>query len=135
MKKQLPYFESETECKNYLEALRWPNGVISPFDEYSKIYLCKGEKFRCRNTGKYFNVRTGTLFSNSRLSLNNWTDLLNQAWQGNIDVKWIAEQYNLSLKSAYLIHQKLLSVIEMEKTEQPTAEQFTLADWLFQIKN
>lgn len=53
--------------KNYV------NGkVISPFDENSKVYKCKNGKYRCANTGKYFDVKTGTIFANTKLPLRYW---------------------------------------------------------------
>ena len=50
-------FKDEQTCIEYLEELRWGGNVISPFDETSTVYKCKGNKYRCRNTGKYFNVK------------------------------------------------------------------------------
>jgi DUF2075 family protein len=46
--------------------------VISPFDPSSKVYKCKDNKYRCKNTGKYFNVRTATLFDNTKVELRRW---------------------------------------------------------------
>lgn len=47
-------------------------GILSPFDPDSVVYQCKGHKYRCKNTGKYFNVKTGTLFEGSKISLKKW---------------------------------------------------------------
>lgn len=60
----LKAFPSEQDCINHLEKLRWNGTVISPFDETSKVYNCAGNKYKCKNTGKYFNVRTNTIFDN-----------------------------------------------------------------------
>lgn len=65
-------FKDEQTCIEYLEELRWGGNVISPFDETSTVYKCKGNKYRCRNTGKYFNVKTNTLFDNTKISLQKW---------------------------------------------------------------
>jgi len=46
--------------------------VVSPFDPTSKVYVCKDNKYRCKNTGKYFNVRTATLFDNTKIELRKW---------------------------------------------------------------
>lgn len=68
----LKVFPSEQVCINHLEKLRWNGFVISPFDPTSKVYKCKDNKYRCKNTGKYFNVRTNTLFDNSKIKLIKW---------------------------------------------------------------
>jgi len=68
----LSVFSDEESCIKHLEALRWGGLVISPFDPSSKVYRCKGNKYRCRNTGKYFNVKTGTMFDNTKLPLQKW---------------------------------------------------------------
>ena len=47
-------FPNEESCIRYFEAIRWKNGVVSPFDPTSKVYKCKDNRYKCRNTGKYF---------------------------------------------------------------------------------
>ncbi|MCD7850859.1 MAG: IS1595 family transposase [Parabacteroides sp.] len=68
----LDFFSDETACIEYLEWKRWKNGVISPFDPTSTVYKCKNNRYKCKNTGKYFNVKTGTFFENSKVSLRKW---------------------------------------------------------------
>jgi len=68
----LQAFPTEQDCINHLELLRWNGNVISPFDKSSKVYKCKNNKYRCKNTGKYFNVRTATLFDNTKVPLKKW---------------------------------------------------------------
>lgn len=68
----LQVFNNEQVCIEHLEAVRWGDNVVSPFDISSKVYKCKGNKYRCKNTGKYFNVRTNTLFDNTKIELKKW---------------------------------------------------------------
>lgn len=68
----LKAFPDEQSCINHLEKLRWNGNVISPFDETSKVYKCAGNKYKCKNTGKYFNVRTNTIFDNTKIPLQKW---------------------------------------------------------------
>lgn len=65
-------FYNEQICINHLEELRWNGNVTSPFNNLSKVYKCKGNKYRCKATGKYFNVKTGTLFDSTRVPLQKW---------------------------------------------------------------
>ena len=66
-------FPDEQSCIDHLESLRWINGnVVSPFDKSSKVYTCANNRYRCKETGKYFNVKTSTLFDNSKIELQKW---------------------------------------------------------------
>ena len=65
-------FPTEQSCVDHLELLRWNGKVVSPFDPSSVVYKCKDNKYRCKNTGKYFNVKTNTLFDSSKVSLRKW---------------------------------------------------------------
>jgi transposase-like protein len=65
-------FPTEQHCIDYLEKMRWNGFVVSPFDPTSKVYKCKNNKYRCKNTGKYFNVKTNTLYDNTKIELNKW---------------------------------------------------------------
>ncbi len=66
-------FPDEESCIEHLEDLRWEDGnIISPFDAESKVYICKGNRYRCKNSGKYFNVKSGTLFDNTKVKLQKW---------------------------------------------------------------
>ncbi len=61
----------EASCIQYLEEIRWAGVVVSPFDETSKVYKCKNG-YKCKNTGKYFNVKVGTIFENTKIPLTKW---------------------------------------------------------------
>lgn len=65
-------FPTQETCIDHLEQLRWNGNVVSPFDTDSKVYDCKGNKYKCKNTGKYFNVKTNTIFDNTKLPLQKW---------------------------------------------------------------
>lgn len=65
-------FPNEESCIRYLEKLRWKNGVVSPFDKTSKVYKCKNNRYCCKNTGKYFDAKTGTVFAKTKLPLRYW---------------------------------------------------------------
>lgn len=68
----LEKFKTEQDCIDHLTYLRWSGNVTSPFDDKSKVYICKDNKYRCKNTGKYFNAKTNTLLEGSKISLRKW---------------------------------------------------------------
>jgi transposase-like protein len=65
-------FSDEQKCITFLEDLIWEGTPVSPFDSTSKVYKCRGNKYRCKNTGKYFNIKTGTIFENTKIKLQDW---------------------------------------------------------------
>ena len=65
-------FPDEQSCIDHLEQLRWNGNIISPFDSNSKVYKCANNKYKCKETSKYFNVKTQTLFDNSKVKLQKW---------------------------------------------------------------
>lgn len=68
----LAAFPDEQSCINHLEAIRWEGTVISPCDPKSAVYKCPNNRYKCKNTNKYFNVRTGTIFEGTKIPLQKW---------------------------------------------------------------
>jgi len=65
-------FNTEQKCIKFLEQSRCNGNIISPYDSTSKVYKLKNNKYRCKNTGKDFNLKTGTLFENTNIKLQKW---------------------------------------------------------------
>lgn len=65
-------FPDEQSCIDYLTRMRWKGNVVSPFDPSSKVYKCKNNRYRCINTGKYFNVKTKGMFEGTKIPLRKW---------------------------------------------------------------
>src|SRR6185437_7957509 len=78
-------FGDESKCRNYLEKLRWPNGVICPHCKHEKVYRIRREQFLCSSCEYQFSVTTGTSFHDTHLPLVTWflaTFLLCEAKKG-----------------------------------------------------
>lgn len=65
-------FPDEQSCIDFLEHQKWGNNPVSPFDPSSKVWKCKDNRYKCKNTGKYFNIKSNTLFEGSRVPLRKW---------------------------------------------------------------
>jgi len=73
-----PIFTDETKAREYLESIRWQDGVVCPHcgnDE--KIYELNGEAhraglYKCAKCRKQFTVTVGTLFERSKVPLQKW---------------------------------------------------------------
>lgn len=105
----LQAFPDEQTCINHLTELRWNGNVISPFDKTSKVYVCKGNKYRCKNTGKYFNVRTNTLFDNTKIELQKWflAIYLITAHKKGISSLQLHRDINVTQKTAWFMLQRI----------------------------
>ncbi|WP_322632327.1 IS1595 family transposase [endosymbiont DhMRE of Dentiscutata heterogama] len=67
------FFPTKQSCIDYFEKLRWNGNPVSPYDPTSKVYeLARKNQYRCKNTGKDFNVMTGTIFENSKIPIRKW---------------------------------------------------------------
>lgn len=65
-------FPNEESCIRLFEKIRWEGNPVSPFDPSSKVYICKNGKYKCKNTGRYFDVKTGTPFAHTKLPFRYW---------------------------------------------------------------
>jgi transposase-like protein len=66
------YFQDEQACIDFFAQARWGSTPKSPFDTFSKVYRCKGGRFKCSKTNKYFTVKTGTIFEDSNIKMRLW---------------------------------------------------------------
>ena len=46
-------FKTKQKCIAYLEKQRWNGNVISPYDANSKVYKCKNNLHKCKNTRNF----------------------------------------------------------------------------------
>lgn len=113
-------FPDEQTCVNHLEELRWNGNVISPFDPTSKVYVCKGNKYKCKNTGKYFNVRTATLFDNTKIELQKWflAIWLVTAHKKGISSLQLHRDINVTQKTAWFMLQRIRNCFGIDNDTQ-----------------
>ncbi len=75
------YFSNSANCREYVVARRWPDGVICPRCGSDKVrFLEKYNRWQCgaRHKNRQFTVKTGTIFEDSPLGLDKW---LAAMWQ------------------------------------------------------
>lgn len=65
-------FPTEAACIKHPEAINWHGKPVLPFDNTSKVCKLKSGKYRCKNIGKNFTVRTDTMFEKTMISLRKW---------------------------------------------------------------
>lgn len=73
-----PHFHDDTKAREYLEAVRWPDGPVCPHcGSIGDHYRLKGESHRkgllkCQDCRKQFSVTVGTVFERSKIPLSKW---------------------------------------------------------------
>ena len=73
-----PHFQDEDKAREYLEALRWSNGIVCPHCGcIGQHYKLTGESHRkgllkCADCRKQFSITVGTVFERSKVKLHVW---------------------------------------------------------------
>ncbi len=73
-----PHFHDDDKAREYLEALRWPNGPVCPHcGSVGSHYALKGKSHRpglwkCHDCREQFSVTVGTVFERSKIPLSKW---------------------------------------------------------------
>jgi transposase-like protein len=109
-------FGSEDRCREYLEGLRWPNGVECPRCQSTKISrIAKRNQFDCDSCRYQFSVRAGTLFHDSKLPLWKWflaVYMMCEAKKG-VSANQLKRTLGVSYKTAwYLCHRIRAAMVD-----------------------
>jgi len=110
-------FHSEDKCREYLEDLRWPDGVRCPRcgnDSVSRIE--KRNQWECNEVScRYqFSVMAGTVFHDSHLPLWKWflaIYLIGESKKG-ISAKQLQRTLGVSYKTAWYLGHRVRSAME-----------------------
>ena len=112
-------FDTDAECRAYLEELRWPNGVECPRCQSKKISRLKARKvFDCDVCRYQFSATAGTIFHDSHLPLPKWfmaIFLISESKKG-MSALQLKRLLKVSYKTAwYLCHR----IREAMRTDNP----------------
>lgn len=115
-------FPTEESCMKYLEQILWGGIPVSPFNPDSKVYKCKGGKYRCKTTGKYFNVKTGTMYENTKISLRKWflAIWIVTAHKKGISSCQLGRDLDISQKAAWFLLQRIREACIIENNNEVT---------------
>src|SRR5689334_1984255 len=116
-------FGSEDKCRDYLEGLRWPDGVKCPrcgSDKISRIK--KRHTFDCDACRYQFSVRAGTVFHDSHLPLWKWflaVYVMCESKKG-VSANQLKRMLGVSYKTAWYLCHRIRSAMTDETTEPLT---------------
>lgn len=117
-------FPDEESCIRYFEKMRWGDKVISPYDATSKVYKCKNGKYKCKNTGRYFDVKTGTAFAKTKMPMRKWFSvmLLLLTHKRGISSCQVASILKIKQRTAWGMMQKVRQYMSMENNHKLSGE-------------
>ena len=112
----LKVFSTEKKCENFLKKVRWGNEVVSPYDNTAKVYKCSRNRFRCAKTGKDFNVKTGTMFENTKIELRTWflAIYIITTHKKGISSMQLAKDLNVTQTTAWFILHRIRNCFKIE---------------------
>ncbi len=112
-------FGSEEKCRDYLEELRWPNGVECPRCQSKKIARLKTRtQFECE-CGYQFSVTVGTVMQDSHLPLWKWflaVYLMVESKKG-VSSNQLKRMLKVSYKTAWYLSHRIRSAMDTEEEE------------------
>ena len=111
-------FNSEEKCREYLAAIRWPDGVECPRCSNKSVSRIKErDQYDCNSCRYQFSVRAGTIFHDSHLPLWKWflaVYLIIESKKG-VSANQISRTLKVAYKTAwYLCHRIRAAMKETE---------------------
>ena len=81
------WFASDSDCLDYLEWLRWPNGFVCPRCANPGGWAVADGRYKCASCGARTSVTAGTLFDRRRTALTVWFTVLDVRCAERRDVR------------------------------------------------
>jgi transposase-like protein len=115
------YFSSPDNCREYLVARRWPDGVTCPTCGSTTVYFDSGRngwECKTRHPKRKFTLKTGTIFEDSPLGLDKW---LPAAWmiancKNGISSWEIHRAIGVTQKTAWFMLQRIRLAMQDQTT-------------------
>ncbi|MEX2247801.1 MAG: IS1595 family transposase [Dehalococcoidia bacterium] len=110
-------FRSDDNCREYLEGLRWPDGVRCLRCESDRISRIDTRKlYQCMSCGHQFSVTAGTIFHDTRLPLWKWFSavyLIGESKKG-ISSNQLKRMLGVSYKTAWYLSHRIRAAMKDE---------------------
>ena len=118
LQEAIVYFASPANCRDYLVARRWPNGVTCPrCGSKDVLFLEKYNRWHCRakHEAPQFTLKTGTIMEDSPIGLDKW---LMAMWQivnskNGISSCEVARAIGVTQKTAWFLDHRIRFMLSM----------------------
>ncbi len=113
------FFANPDNCREYMVARRWPNGVACPQCGSTSVYFDKGRngwECKTRHPKRKFTLKTGTIFEDSPLGLDKW---LPAVWmiancKNGVGSHELARSLSVTQKTAWFMLQRIRLAMQDE---------------------
>lgn len=122
------YFSHKDNCRDYLVARRWPNGVTCPrcgsenVTEQPKYnrWQCSSHHANIDDKRRQFTLKTGTIFEDSPIGLDKWLAVM---WlvvncKNGISSYEISKDVGVTQKSAWFMSHRVRLALGMESSDK-----------------
>lgn len=118
------YFADPDVCREFVAAMRWPNGVMCPRDGCGSTavhFIVSRGIWRCNGCKKQFSVKVGTIFEDSPISLDKW---LPAVWMVTASKKGVssyqmARSLGVTQKTAWFMDHRIRFAMKIESFDNP----------------
>ena len=108
--KLLDEFDSDGDCRTYLERLRWPNGVACPeCGDMSISRITTRNQYDCNSCRNRFSVTSGTIMHDSKLPLKKWILAIYMVVEAkkSISSRQLGRTIGVTSKTAWFLTQRI----------------------------
>lgn len=111
----LPHFQDANKAREYLESVRWANGVICPHcGVIGKHYALEGKShrpglYKCSSCRDQFTVMVGTVFERSKIKLHIWLQAVHLICSSKkgISSKQLERMLGVTYKTAWFMSHRI----------------------------
>lgn len=121
-----PHFQDADAAREYLEAIRWANGIVCPhcgvIDSFYKL-VGKAHRpglYKCVDCRKQFSVTVGTVFEASKIKLHIWLHAchLMSASKKGVSAKQLERMLGVTYKTAWFMAHRIREAMNIAPKEQ-----------------
>jgi len=116
----LEYFKDEKVCAEYFEKIRFQDGEYCPHCGNMLIYrFSDNKRFRCASCKKDFTIKTGTIFGESKISLQKWfiaIYLLTISKKGISSIQ-LSKQVGVTQKTAWFMDHRIRKALRQNQLQ------------------
>jgi transposase-like protein len=118
LQEAIVFFSDPVNCREYLVAQRWPNGVTCPkCSSMNVLFMDKYNRWKCRekHDSPQFTLKTGTIMEDSPIGLDKWLMVM---WQvvnskNGISSCEVAKAIGITQKSAWFLDHRIRFSLSM----------------------
>ena len=127
LQEAIVYFNDPTNCREYLVARRWPDGVACPrCSSTNVLFLEKYNRWHCRegHDAPQFTMKTGTIMEDSPIAIGKWMLAM---WQivnckNGVSSYEIARAVKVTQKTAWFLDHRIRLALCMGSFEKLSGE-------------